>query len=508
MMLITTQVRGADGNLPAASEARSRQGNAKGSLIQGTLVTTYDGTKQDQDWYAVTLAHASTVGWVVFTHGAIFHDGGWFDTSQGKPQVQVQAVKDGPWTTVGELTDYPATTATDHKSIKNNARFSCTLATPVKALALRVIGRPACGDTPTRSLSSSAGLTVFTLPIAGGVNALPQPTAPASTPASQPKSPETPTKALETKLKMAHEVVPGPKQDSASITPWLADMKKWRELKLADLKYDGAEYDRPELKWCQSSFVQPQMMVEDRYFYDPVAGKYTVDRYLDDLEKRYGGIDAVLIWHVYPNIGIDNQNPFDQFRAMPGGIPGLKQMVSDFHRRGVRVLFPTMPWWQKGSRDEGVPIPMAIARDMKAIGADGINGDTMQSMGKDYTFRTESDKSGNILAFQPEGAVAPGEAELSWINMSWGYWSTPAKSMFADFTPPVSKYKWLEPRHMVNVCDRWARDRNWDMQSAFFNGTGYETWESIWCTWNGLTPRDGEALRRIATIERAYPDAR
>jgi len=26
------------------------------------------------------------------------------------------------------------------------------------------------------------------------------------------------------------------------------------------------------------------MMVHDRYFYDPAQGKYTVDRYLDDLE--------------------------------------------------------------------------------------------------------------------------------------------------------------------------------------------------------------------------------
>jgi hypothetical protein len=25
-----------------------------------------------------------------------------------------------------------------------------------------------------------------------------------------------------------------------------------------------------------------------------LAGKYTADRYLDDLEKRYGGLDAVL----------------------------------------------------------------------------------------------------------------------------------------------------------------------------------------------------------------------
>ena len=38
--------------------------------------------------------------------------------------------------------------------------------------------------------------------------------------------------------------------------------------------------------------------------YDPVAGKYTVDHYLDDLQKRYGGIDAVLIWPTYPNMGI------------------------------------------------------------------------------------------------------------------------------------------------------------------------------------------------------------
>ncbi len=67
-------------------------------------------------------------------------------------------------------------------------------------------------------------------------------------------------------------------------------------------------------------FIQPQMMVQDRYFYDPVAHKYTVDRYLDDLEKRYGGIDAVLIWPTYPNMGIDDRNQHDMIRSMPGGV--------------------------------------------------------------------------------------------------------------------------------------------------------------------------------------------
>ena len=36
----------------------------------------------------------------------------------------------------------------------------------------------------------------------------------------------------------------------------------------------------------------------------------------------------------------------------------------------------------------------------------------------------------------------------------------------------VSRYKWLEPRHMVNVCDRWARDKTDNLQYAFFNGVG------------------------------------
>ena len=41
------------------------------------------------------------------------------------------------------------------------------------------------------------------------------------------------------------------------------------------------------------------------------------------------------------------------------------------------------------------------------------------------------------------------------------------------------------------------------MQHAFFNGIGFESWENIWGIWNGLTPRDAEAVRRVATIERA-----
>jgi gamma-glutamyl hercynylcysteine S-oxide synthase len=99
---------------------------------------------------------------------------------------------------------------------------------------------------------------------------------------------------------------------------------------------------------------------------------------------------------------------------------------------------------------------------------------------------------------EPEGSPSADEM-LMWNNQSWGYWKYP-------FAPMVSKLKWLEPRHMINVCDRWARDKTDNLQAAFFNGVGYESWENIWGIWNQITPRDAEALRRVAYIERQFAD--
>jgi gamma-glutamyl hercynylcysteine S-oxide synthase len=272
---------------------------------------------------------------------------------------------------------------------------------------------------------------------------------------------------------------------------WLVDIRHWRSERLIRIGYDGSRYDLPELKWTQSSFFQPQMMVQDRYFYDQGARRYTVDRYLDDLERRYGGVDAVLIWPTYPNMGIDDRNQQDLIRSMPGGVAGVRQMIADFHKRGVRVLFPMM-MWDQGTHDPGTPWAQAIAELMAEVGADGVNGDTQD--GVPLAFSAAADKVGHPLAFEPEDG--PSDEALAWNVMTWGQYSFP-------FVPMVDKYKWLEPRHMVNISDRWNRDKSNDLQFAFFNGIGWESWEDIWGIWNGITPRDAEATRRVATIERA-----
>jgi formylglycine-generating enzyme required for sulfatase activity len=276
---------------------------------------------------------------------------------------------------------------------------------------------------------------------------------------------------------------------------WLTTMKKWRMEEKDKLHFSDAEYLRPQFSWLKKTFIYVQMMAHDRYFYDPVSGKYTVDRYLSDLKKQYGGIDAVLIWPTYPNIGIDNRNQYDLLHDMPGGIKAVKQMVADFHKHGVKVFFPIMIW-DHGTRKLPFSMPAVLIKEMKEIGADGMNGDTMWGVTED--FQHAYDSLDYPVVLQPEVAIKDLKM-VEWNTSSWGYyWNY-------TFVPGISICKWLEPRHQVFVTNRWAVDKTDDLQYAFFNGVGYNAWENIWGIWNQIPDRYEEEIRRIAAIYREFP---
>ena len=142
----------------------SRQGNVLDDIRDGdarTFSVTFNNTRADLDWFGVALDTPETIGRVVFAHGRSFHDGGWFDASQGKPQVQAQREKDGPWQTIGTLEDYPATGATDNVGLKDGQEFTLRLARPERIVALRVIGKPASGDSASQAFSSCAEVQAF-----------------------------------------------------------------------------------------------------------------------------------------------------------------------------------------------------------------------------------------------------------------------------------------------------------------------------------------------------------
>ena len=45
----------------------------------------------------------------------------------------------------------------------------------------------------------------------------------------------------------------------------------------------------------------------------------------------------MLMWPTYTNIGVDDRSQFDLFVAMPGGLPAVKDAVTQLHAHGIKA---------------------------------------------------------------------------------------------------------------------------------------------------------------------------
>ncbi|CAH0474519.1 unnamed protein product [Peronospora belbahrii] len=257
-------------------------------------------------------------------------------------------------------------------------------------------------------------------------------------------------------------------------------------------------YNIQGLEWTQVNFVQVFLMMNDRDIYDREKQEYTVEKYVEKMQERIGTIDSVLLWSGYPNIGIDDRNQWDLLRNLPGGINGVKTVIADFHRQGIRVIIPYNPW-DIGTRDETGLEDMVrmyqadittLNQVISDLEADGFNGDTMYGVPKSFYNCTKP------LVATPEGGVPT--AYLSNNPMSWGYFFG-----YSHF-PPVARAKFLESRHMVQICARWSLDRRVELLTAFFNGAGYVVWENVWGIWNAMTESEDEMAKRMFAILRKF----
>lgn len=200
-----------------------------------------------------------------------------------------------------------------------------------------------------------------------------------------------------------------------------------------------------------------------------------MDRFLDDLDARYGGVDGVLLWNTYPNLGVDERSQFDLVGDVPGGLPALKAVVAQFNARGVRIGIPYNPW-DLGTSRRDAPDQTVLAQLAATIGADFVNGDTMS--GIDSSFWNASVSAGRPLALQPEGGSLL--STLAYDKFGWGYWMNVFETI-----PIVDPWKVIEHRHITQICDRWAVDHTTDLLRAFFNGDGFVTWENVWWVHTG-----------------------
>ncbi|MFL6601653.1 MAG: glycoside hydrolase family 127 protein [Steroidobacteraceae bacterium] len=125
------------------------------------------GKRGDPVWFTVRLRSPATISRVVFRHGAVSATGGWFDTTEGVPRIEV-AVMPIPTSSNGALADdskatwelaallerYPRTTASAVPALVNGQLFEVRLQRPVLAYGIRVVGRPAGDHASCAELSA------------------------------------------------------------------------------------------------------------------------------------------------------------------------------------------------------------------------------------------------------------------------------------------------------------------------------------------------------------------
>ncbi len=148
--------------------------------------------------------------------------------------------------------------------------------------------------------------------------------------------------------------------------------------------------------WASTAFVCGKVMLWDETFYDATSSTYLVESRLSAAEREMGGYDALILWHAYPCIGVDERNQFDFYRDIPGGLPALANIVDRLHARGVRAILDYNPW-DTATRREGVPDSTVLAQLFDETRSDGLFLDAMASAEGDLRSALAEIRSGIVL---------------------------------------------------------------------------------------------------------------
>ncbi|HVU12208.1 MAG TPA: hypothetical protein VHD90_13070 [Phototrophicaceae bacterium] len=274
---------------------------------------------------------------------------------------------------------------------------------------------------------------------------------------------------------------------------------------------DLSEYQRDDLAWYQSQWVQHFTFLYGREILNLKTHRFELERFLDESERDFGGYDGILLWGGYPRLGVDERTQWDFFDDLPGGRPALRARVELAHAHGVRVFVPYKPWDQSLAL-HGQPAPSApdeLARLLSEINADGVFLDTMSSL--DRTFRTAIDGQRPGVVLCSELRVTKDSFEM--ITGSWdqsytrsyqqGNWSAVPERM-----PGLDLGRFIFPEHRLFVINRHAvgDDRLTIIKRGFFGGTGWVVWQDIFGLVLTYAPDEAALLRKCRTIFRAHED--
>ena len=260
-----------------------------------------------------------------------------------------------------------------------------------------------------------------------------------------------------------------------------------------------------ELSWSHQNFVMGFVFIWDTDFWDPGRGEYRVEQFCRKMEREFGGIQSVILWHSYPNLGIDEKNQFDFLDRMPGGREGLKEVVDRFHRNNVKVFMTYNPW-DLDTRRPAHNDFRELAAVINDTGVDGVYLDTWRSsrgvisiFESEKSIRDEVAMYGRSVAFITE--ILPELKDLTGPDAMTGSWGQEIEPYhFTD----LSLLKWVMPEHKQYFIRRMSDDKKPVLAHAWINGQGIQVWENVFGTMNLWSAARRQNLRKMNAIWKCF----
>ncbi|MEP7323151.1 MAG: SUMF1/EgtB/PvdO family nonheme iron enzyme [Saprospiraceae bacterium] len=280
---------------------------------------------------------------------------------------------------------------------------------------------------------------------------------------------------------------------------WRSGLQTWKDSCLSALQYKGDNYQKKEFQWSSQAYSTYFLMANDRCLYDK-DGNYDIWNCLQKYEESYSGVDVVVLWPTYPQLGFDGRSQFYFYKNLPGGLPGLKKLCDDLHKMGKKLMIAYNPW-DNVARGQGKSDEMELLELLKAIGADGVYLDTLSNL-EGFFQQMQNTNPGAV--FQSEIPINPealNQVHQSWLEIGW---AQKYKNLEFEEVPSLVRNRWLEQRHMIYRLSRFSHEQSTLIQNAWINGCGIVLWENVFGTVNTLNPRDRSLIQGILPILRKF----
>lgn len=119
---------------------------------------TFNGQIQNPAYVGVLRNRRMTIESFFLFGGRTYENGGWFDSTNGAPKVQIMMNPGDAWTDVAPITNYPTLNGTDLAAAADtsngyhNRQFpTMTFNPPLSCVGIRVAGTAATGNDPSQS---------------------------------------------------------------------------------------------------------------------------------------------------------------------------------------------------------------------------------------------------------------------------------------------------------------------------------------------------------------------